>query len=133
MYHKFLIQDTRDHYESTKRALDAYLAVVNNPNPNMPKRGRYPDEQPTSIAVAVRKAVLLFDPRRIFTAEDVFAEISNDNADYTKSRSSISATLSKLVAEGRIEKMTRRGFRRIVQAEEAVREGGLIPNENGLF
>lgn len=108
------VEEAKAHYENAKRALEAYLGNVNIEGP---KRSSFPDRQPTSVAVAVRKVVPRFDPRSVFTAEDVFAEMDMENMSYEKARSSISSTLTRLVSEGRLEKVNRRSFRRAVQAE----------------
>lgn len=105
------VEEARSHYERAKRALEAYLGESKVEDM---RRTRYPDQQPSSISVAVRKVVShCFEQGHIFTAEDVFNEMDNENLAYSKARPSISTTLSRMVDEGKLEKATRRSFKKL--------------------
>lgn len=107
------VEEARSHYERAKRALEAYLGESSAPDM---RRTKFPDQQPSSIAVEVRKIVSQFEPGHIFTAEDLFIEMDNENLVYSKARPSISAALSRLVEEKKLEKTTRRSFKKPTRA-----------------
>jgi hypothetical protein len=109
------VEEAKAHYESAQRALEAYLGNANEDD-GLPKRRNFPDRQPTSVAVAVRKIIPQFTDDVIFTAEDVFGAMGMVTG-YEKMRSSISSTLTRLVNEGRIEKVNRRCFRKSMQVQ----------------
>lgn len=103
------VEEAKAHYESAKRALEAYLG---NANMEGAKRNNFPDRQPTSVAVAVRRAIARYPVFRDFTAEDIFKKMDMENTSYEKCRSTISSTLTRLVSEGKILKVNRRTFQK---------------------
>jgi hypothetical protein len=105
------VEEAKAYYEGTKRALDAFL------NNNDRHHRKYLDQEASTIAVQVRKAVNQFNPGKIFGIEDVFIAMDDLERDFGKTKCSISNTLSRMIREGKLEKPTRKTFRRVAKEE----------------
>lgn len=93
------VRDARTHYLGAKQALMAYLASNNTENNNV-----------TNISSTVRKAAQQFRSGQTFTARDIFNEINKGDMNYDQTRPTISLTLSQMVKEGALKKMSWKEF-----------------------